>query len=91
MSGKGDDRRPRKVDETTFASNWDRIFSSGVPERTKGAGSNPVSDLNVANVGSNPTTATTYRPPHGCAASAFGMRCSYCNPDPVYLNADTGE
>lgn len=60
MSGKGDDRRPSKVDEQTFSDNWERIFSSGVPERTKGAGSNPVSDLNVANVGSNPTTATTY-------------------------------
>ena len=26
MSGKGDKRRPTKVDQDTFASNWERIF-----------------------------------------------------------------
>jgi|TARA_Y100000389_G_C17361210_1_gene463862 hypothetical protein len=26
MAGKGDKRRPRKVDEKTFENNWDRIF-----------------------------------------------------------------
>lgn len=62
--GKGDDRRPLSVDEATFASNWDRIFASksfsSVPERPKGDDSNPSSDLTVAAVGSNPTTAATY-------------------------------
>lgn len=27
MSGKGDDRRPSKVDEQTFSDNWERIFN----------------------------------------------------------------
>lgn len=26
MNGKGSGRRPAKVDDDTFASNWDRIF-----------------------------------------------------------------
>ena len=26
MSGKGDDPRPKDVDEDTFSDNWDRIF-----------------------------------------------------------------
>ena len=26
MAGKGDKRRPRKVDEKTFEDNWNRIF-----------------------------------------------------------------
>ena len=33
---------------------------SGLPEGTKGGGSNPPSDLTVANVGSNPTAAAIY-------------------------------
>lgn len=27
MNGKGDKRRPQNVDQKTFESNWDRIFS----------------------------------------------------------------
>jgi hypothetical protein len=30
MNGKGDKRRPSKVDQNTFDSNWDRIFSEKV-------------------------------------------------------------
>lgn len=26
MSGKGDDPRPKDIDDETFSSNWDRIF-----------------------------------------------------------------
>lgn len=26
MTGKGDKRRPKKVDDETFADNWERIF-----------------------------------------------------------------
>ena len=26
MSGKGDKRRPREIDEKTFEDNWNRIF-----------------------------------------------------------------
>lgn len=28
MSGKGDDRRPSKVDEQTFSDNWERVFGN---------------------------------------------------------------
>ena len=28
MNGKGDKRRPRKVPEKEYESNWDRIFNS---------------------------------------------------------------
>lgn len=31
MSGKGSAPRPFSVDQTTFASNWDRIFSQQPP------------------------------------------------------------
>jgi hypothetical protein len=48
------------IREKNFADSLRLEGFSGVPERPKGAGSNPVSDLNVANVGSNPTTAATY-------------------------------
>jgi hypothetical protein len=27
MSGKGDKRRPRKISDEEYESNWDRIFS----------------------------------------------------------------
>ena len=27
MNGKGDKRRPQKVDQVVFESNWDRIFN----------------------------------------------------------------
>lgn len=27
MNGKGDKRRPQRVDQKTFDSNWDRIFN----------------------------------------------------------------
>lgn len=59
MNGKGDIQRPTQVDAKTFSDNWERIFSSGLPERPIGLGSNPSSDLTVANVGSNPTAAAT--------------------------------
>lgn len=29
MSGKGDKPRPKSVDDETYGSNWDRIFSQG--------------------------------------------------------------
>lgn len=93
MSGKGDDRRPSKVDETTFASNWDRIFSSGLPERPIGLGSNPSSDLAVANVGSNPTAAATQPCSSEVEHPALTRTVGGSNPSgaAIYINADTGE
>lgn len=32
MSGKGDKRRPKDIDEDTFAENWQRIFEGHEPE-----------------------------------------------------------
>lgn len=44
MSGKGDTPRPLSVDQDTFASNWDAIFSKkqvGHSSIGRAAGSNP--------------------------------------------------
>lgn len=60
MSGKGSGRRPTQVDKATFEDNWDRIFNSGLPEWSKGAGSNPVIGVKADSVGSNPTAAAIY-------------------------------
>lgn len=54
VSGKGSAPRPFAVTQDEYASNWDRIFR-GVPERSKGDGSNPSTA-----VGSNPTPAAIY-------------------------------
>lgn len=60
MSGKGSGRRPMQVDDSAFQANWERIFNSGLPERSKGAGSNPVIGVKADSVGSNPTAAAIY-------------------------------
>lgn len=52
MSGKGDDRRPSKVDEQTFSDNWERIFNAAR------LGANAASK--TANVDSISTAAATY-------------------------------
>lgn len=62
MSGKGSGRRPLSVDEQTFADNWSRIFNSGLPERSKGSGSNPETGIAPNDVGSNPTAAANFKP-----------------------------
>lgn len=56
MSGKGSAPRPFSVSADEFGDSWDRIFR-GMPERSKGAGSNPAAN---AIVGSNPTPAATF-------------------------------
>jgi len=33
--GKGSGRRPQKVDEKTFQSNWERIFGKKKPKKAK--------------------------------------------------------
>lgn len=53
MSGKGSGRRPPKVDEQTFASNWDRIFSGRSSTAEQGSLTAPV-------VSSNLTAPATY-------------------------------
>lgn len=53
MSGKGSGRRPQKVDEQTFASNWERIFS-GRSTAASASGSNP------ADLGSSPSAPAIY-------------------------------
>ena len=54
MAGKGSAPRPSSVSADEFSNSWDRIFR-GMPERSKGGGSNPL----IA-VGSNPTPAATF-------------------------------
>ena len=53
---KGSNPRPLSVSADEFSSSWDRIFR-GMPERSKGAGSNPAAN---AIVGSSPTPAATF-------------------------------
>ena len=47
---------PRPIpDRASYEANFDAIFRRGVPEGSKGAGSNP-----AESVGSNPTPAAIY-------------------------------
>jgi|TARA_B100000508_G_scaffold31251_1_gene23913 hypothetical protein len=53
MAGKGDKRRPRKVDEKTFEDNWNRIFKKKkevtLPTYDNKPNENMFDDLNLKN------------------------------------------
>ena len=53
MAGKGDKRRPRKVDEKTFEDNWNRIFKKKkevtLPKYDNKPNENMFDDLNLKN------------------------------------------
>ena len=53
MAGKGDKRRPRKVDEKTFEDNWNRIFKKKkevtLPTYDNEPNKNMFDDLNLKN------------------------------------------
>ena len=53
MAGKGDKRRPRKIDEKTFEDNWNRIFKKKkevtLPTYDSKPNENMFDDLNLKN------------------------------------------